>query len=69
LVIEIGIDPTIELGPVTLAWHGITIALGIVIGGVATARYRGGRGSTRSGYPRSGCCSWSSASWADGCST
>ncbi len=23
-VIEIGIDPTIELGPVTLAWHGTT---------------------------------------------
>ncbi len=38
-VIEIGIDPTIELGPVTLAWHGITIALGIVIGGLVTARY------------------------------
>lgn len=32
-------DPTIELGPITLAWHGITIALGIVIGGGATARY------------------------------
>ncbi len=26
-VITIGIDPTIEFGPVTLAWHGITIAL------------------------------------------
>lgn len=38
-VIEIGIDPTIELGPVTLAWHGITIALGMVIGGPATARH------------------------------
>lgn len=44
MVIEIGIDPTIELGPVTLAWHGITIALGIVIGGVATARYARGSG-------------------------
>lgn len=43
-VIEIGIDPTIELGPVTLAWHGITIALGIVVGGVATARYARERG-------------------------
>jgi phosphatidylglycerol---prolipoprotein diacylglyceryl transferase len=32
--ITIGIDPTIEIGPVTLAWHGITIALGILIGGV-----------------------------------
>ena len=34
-VITIGIDPTIELGPLTLAWHGITIALGILIGGLA----------------------------------
>ena len=30
--ITIGIDPTIELGPVTLAWHGITIALGVLVG-------------------------------------
>jgi len=36
-VIRIGIDPTIEVGPVTLAWHGLTIAIGIVIGGVAAA--------------------------------
>ena len=31
-VLTIGIDPTIELGPVTLAWHGITIALGVIVG-------------------------------------
>lgn len=31
-VITIGMDPTIELGPITLAWHGITIAMGIVVG-------------------------------------
>jgi phosphatidylglycerol---prolipoprotein diacylglyceryl transferase len=36
-VIRIGIDPTIEVGPITLAWHGLTIAIGIVIGGVAAA--------------------------------
>lgn len=36
-VITIGIDPTIELGPVELAWHGLTIAIGIVIGGIAVA--------------------------------
>ena len=36
-VITIGIDPTIELGPVTIAWHGLTIAIGILIGGVAVA--------------------------------
>lgn len=36
-MITIGIDPTIELGPVTIAWHGLTIAIGIVIGGIAVA--------------------------------
>jgi phosphatidylglycerol:prolipoprotein diacylglycerol transferase len=42
--ITIGIDPTIEIGPVTLAWHGLTIAIGIMIGGVVAgdeARRRG----------------------------
>lgn len=43
-VITIGIDPTIELGPLTLAWHGITIALGILIGGVAASHEARGRG-------------------------
>jgi hypothetical protein len=37
-IIRIGIDP-IHLGPLTLAWHGITIALGIVIGGVVAGRW------------------------------
>jgi len=37
-VITIGIDPEIHLGPLTLAWHGITIALGILIGGMLAAR-------------------------------
>jgi phosphatidylglycerol:prolipoprotein diacylglycerol transferase len=43
-VITIGIDPTIEVGPLTLAWHGITIAFAILIGGLAAggeARRRG----------------------------
>ena len=43
-IITIGIDPTIEIGPLTLAWHGITIAIGIMIGGLAAgyiARERG----------------------------
>lgn len=31
-MITIGIDPTIELGPVTLTWHGLTIAIGLVVG-------------------------------------
>ena len=36
-VITIGIDPTIELGPITIAWHGLMIAIGILVGGVAVA--------------------------------
>ena len=36
--ITIGIDPTIELGPVTLAWHGLTIAIGIAVGGIVAGR-------------------------------
>ena len=43
-VITIGIDPTIELGPITLAWHGITIALGILLGGVVAGRVLRERG-------------------------
>jgi phosphatidylglycerol---prolipoprotein diacylglyceryl transferase len=38
-VITIGIDPKIHIGPVTLAWHGLTIAIGILVGGFAAARY------------------------------
>jgi prolipoprotein diacylglyceryltransferase len=36
-VITIGVDPTIEIGPVTIAWHGLTIAVGILIGALAAA--------------------------------
>jgi phosphatidylglycerol:prolipoprotein diacylglycerol transferase len=36
--ITIGIDPTIEIGPLTIAWHGLTIAIGILVGGVVAAR-------------------------------
>lgn len=36
--ITIGIDPTIELGPVTLAWHGLTIAIGILVGAAFAGR-------------------------------
>ncbi|HYN91270.1 MAG TPA: prolipoprotein diacylglyceryl transferase family protein [Thermoleophilaceae bacterium] len=43
-VITIGIDPTIELGPLTLAWHGLTIAIGILIGGIAAGREARRRG-------------------------
>jgi phosphatidylglycerol:prolipoprotein diacylglycerol transferase len=46
-VITIGIDPEIHLGPLTLAWHGVTIALGILIGGLAAGRWARERGLDR----------------------
>jgi phosphatidylglycerol:prolipoprotein diacylglycerol transferase len=38
-VITIGIPPEIHLGPITLAWHGLTIVIGIFVGGLAAARF------------------------------
>jgi phosphatidylglycerol:prolipoprotein diacylglycerol transferase len=43
-VITIDIAPEFQLGPLTVAWHGLTIALGIVIGGFAAARFLRERG-------------------------
>jgi phosphatidylglycerol:prolipoprotein diacylglycerol transferase len=43
-VIRIGIDPNIHLGPLTLAWHGLTIAIGILIGAIVAARWATQRG-------------------------
>ena len=43
-VITIGIDPTIEIGPLTIAWHGLMIGIGIVAGAVVAARYARERG-------------------------
>jgi len=43
-VITIKISPDIHLGPVMLAWHGVTIALGIVIGAIAAGRWLRSRG-------------------------
>lgn len=43
-VITIGINPDIHLGPITLAWHGLTIALGIAIGGAVGGRWAQRRG-------------------------
>jgi len=37
-VITVGIDPMLHLGPITLAWHGLTIAAGVVIGGLFAGR-------------------------------
>lgn len=38
-VITIGIDPEVHLGPLTLAWHGATIAIGIGLGSLFAARW------------------------------
>ena len=43
-VITIGINPYIEIGPLSLSWHGLTIAIGILIGGVAARRWLVERG-------------------------
>jgi phosphatidylglycerol:prolipoprotein diacylglycerol transferase len=43
-VITINIDPNLQLGPLTLAWHGLTIAIGILVGGLAAARFARERG-------------------------
>jgi phosphatidylglycerol:prolipoprotein diacylglycerol transferase len=46
-VITIGIDPNIELGPLTLTWHGLMIAVGIASGGWLAARFARERGLDR----------------------
>jgi len=38
-VITIGIDPDVHLGPITIAWHGLTIAIGVVLGARWAARW------------------------------
>lgn len=38
-VITIGIPPEIDLGPLSIAWHGLTIALGIGIAAVLAGRW------------------------------
>ena len=43
-VITIGIDPEVHLGPITLAWHGATIAIGIGLGTIFAARWLRERG-------------------------
>lgn len=37
--IVLDIDPALRLGPITLAWHGVTIAVGILVGGIAARRF------------------------------
>lgn len=43
-VITIGIDPEIQLGPVTLAWHGLTIVIGVAVAAWAASRWARVRG-------------------------
>lgn len=42
--IRIGIDPSFELGPLTLAWHGIMTAAGLAAGGWLATGYARRRG-------------------------
>ena len=54
-VISVGVDPTFELGPVTLAWHGLMIGIGIAVGALAAGRFARERGmSTAPLYELSG---------------
>lgn len=43
-MITINIDPMIDIGPVTVAWHGLTIALGLIVGAWLAVRVAGERG-------------------------
>ena len=43
-VISIGIDPYLHLGPLTVTWHGLTIAIGVLIGAWVAARVAQQRG-------------------------
>lgn len=38
------LDPTIKIGPLTLAWHGLTMALGILLGALVAGREARRRG-------------------------
>lgn len=43
-VITVDIPPSFDIGPVTLAWHGLTIAIGVLVGGLLAARLARSRG-------------------------
>lgn len=42
--ITLDIDPFIEIGPVSLAWHGLMTAVGLIVGSVMARRYAAERG-------------------------
>lgn len=43
-VIEIDVDPFIDVGPIEIAWHGLTTALGILLAAFIAIRYARRRG-------------------------
>lgn len=45
--LKINIDPSIDLGPLHLTWHGVMIAIGILAGGWAATQYARERGLDR----------------------
>ena len=47
-VITINLDPMIHIGPLTVAWHGLTTALGLVAGGWLAMRFGRERGLAQS---------------------
>jgi phosphatidylglycerol---prolipoprotein diacylglyceryl transferase len=49
-MIEIGVDPNVHLGPITLAWHGIFTAVGIFFGVALPVRLIRDRISEDDGY-------------------
>lgn len=46
-VITIGLDPEIELGPLTVAWHGVGVVAGIAAGAWLAGRYADEAGLSR----------------------
>jgi prolipoprotein diacylglyceryltransferase len=64
-VITINIDPNLHLGPVTVAWHGLPIAIGILVGGLAAARLAPDAASTSTrSTPSAGSSRWAASSAA-----
>jgi phosphatidylglycerol:prolipoprotein diacylglycerol transferase len=43
-VIEINVDPFIDVGPIEIAWHGLTTAFGILLAAFIAIRYARRRG-------------------------
>jgi phosphatidylglycerol---prolipoprotein diacylglyceryl transferase len=46
-VITIPLDPSIQIGPISLAWHGLMTAVGIAVGTALALRFASERGLSR----------------------